>query len=89
MDVTAALDRAACGETVDVSGEVARAMAAARGWTLKDGRKTDGPAAIASGPLDIDDAIWGELDAFAVRTYVPESAQSRDRGAGAGAIDND
>ena len=34
----------------------------------------------------IDDSVWSGLDAFAKRTYVPESEESRTRGAGAGTL---
>ena len=39
--------------------------------------------------VEIDDHVWARLNAFAKRTYVPESEESRARGAGAGGIDND
>jgi hypothetical protein len=38
---------------------------------------------------DIDPALWARLAAFAQRTYVPASEQSRELGAGAGLDDND
>ena len=36
--------------------------------------------------VEVDDAIWARLDAFAKRTYVPESEESRARGAGSGTL---
>lgn len=39
--------------------------------------------------LEIDPALWARIGAFAQRTYVPASAQSRERGAGANLDDND
>jgi hypothetical protein len=39
--------------------------------------------------VSVDDAVWARLNGFAKRTYVPESDESRERGAGAGGIDND
>ncbi len=39
--------------------------------------------------LDIANHRWSVLEAFAARTYVPASAQSRASGAGAGLTDND
>lgn len=41
-----------------------------------------------NGP-EIDPALWSRIGAFAQRTYVPASAQSRERGAGANLDDND
>ncbi|MEO0357968.1 MAG: hypothetical protein AAF386_06680, partial [Pseudomonadota bacterium] len=37
----------------------------------------------------VRDETWDRLDAFAKRTYVPESDQARTSGAGAGLTDND
>lgn len=87
--LTQDLDRIACGEELDVSTPLAPAMAAARGWVLEDGRKSDLPVSACSGPLEVSDPVWATLDHFAHKTYVPESEASRARGAGAGAIDND
>lgn len=88
-ELTLALDQIACGGRADLSSPVAYAMAAARGWRLEDGRKEERPPPPETGPLDIPEALWAALDVFAQRTYVPETAESRARGAGAGAIDND
>ena len=65
----------------------------------------DGPVAVrfSSTPLDslpyslaargsrahAEAAVWRELEAFAERTYVPASEESRARGAGAGLLDQD
>lgn len=87
--LTQELDRIACGEVLEVSNPIARAMAQARGWVLEDSRKSDVPVSACSGPLEISDPVWAALDHFAQKTYVPESEASRARGAGAGAIDND
>lgn len=43
----------------------------------------------ALGRRVVEPAVWARLDALAQRTYVPESEQSRESGAGAGNIDND
>jgi hypothetical protein len=37
-----------------------------------------------SGGVAIDDALWSRLDALVTLTYVPESEDSRRRGAGRG-----
>jgi hypothetical protein len=42
-----------------------------------------------SAGAEADAELWQRLSHYAARTYVPENAQSRERGAGAGAIDND
>lgn len=42
-----------------------------------------------TGGVAVDDSVLARLDAFAARTYVPESEESRQKGAGAGNIDND
>ncbi len=41
--------------------------------------------------IAVDKALWAGLDRFAVKTYVPASAASRQKGAGAGEgnIDNE
>ena len=39
--------------------------------------------------VEIDDHLWARLEAFARRIYVPESEESRARGAGGDRIDND
>jgi hypothetical protein len=41
------------------------------------------------GSVTVHDAAWRRLEAFAARTYVPASDQSRLAGAGAGLSDND
>ena len=45
-------------------------------------------AAIQRG-VEVTEAIWAELQRLAAHTLVPESATSKQRGAGAGMIDND
>jgi hypothetical protein len=37
----------------------------------------------------VDGTVWSRLDAFARRTYVPASEESRQKGAGAGLLDTD
>tara|TARA_B100000378_G_scaffold70460_1_gene53544 strand:- start:194 stop:394 length:201 start_codon:yes stop_codon:yes gene_type:complete len=37
----------------------------------------------------VNEAIWTELKRLAAQTLVPESVESKQRGAGAGLIDND
>jgi hypothetical protein len=49
---------------------------------------TDAARASSAG-AEIDPEAWARLARLAHRTYVPASAVSRERGAGAGAIDND
>ena len=39
--------------------------------------------------IAVDPALWKRLSVFVGRTYVPASALSRSKGAGAGSIDND
>lgn len=61
-----------------VEGEIGAALSEARvGWGQ------------TAGALNLPEALWSRLTVLAVRTYVPETAQSRASGAGAGDIDND
>ena len=83
------LDAVACGVAMASNDPLAPALAAAQGWVLADGRKADGLPNKRAGALDIPDDVLHRLNALAARTYVPETAASRARGAGAGAIDND
>jgi hypothetical protein len=53
------------------------------------GPSGDRPLSEKLEPVEVDDALWQELQAFAARTYVPASEQSRLKGAGAGLRDND
>ena len=46
-----------------------------------------GPAAHLGG-VDVDDGPWRQLEALVLPTYVPESATSRQNGAGAGAAED-
>ena len=39
--------------------------------------------------VEIDDQLWARLEEFARRIYVPESEESRARGAGGDRIDDD
>ncbi len=41
------------------------------------------------GPVEVPDDIWDRLSAFAAKTLVQDSTQSRETGAGAGLTDND
>lgn len=41
------------------------------------------------GPFEVEDGLWAQLQSYAERTFVPESAASRLAGAGAGLTDND
>ena len=84
-----ALDEVECGGTLDEVMPLAVPLAAARGWSLTDGQKSEIAVDRQEGPLEISDTIWAALDMYAARTYVPESEASRARGAGAGQIDND
>jgi hypothetical protein len=34
----------------------------------------------------VDDGLWSRLDALVIRTYVPETEESRARGAGSGEL---
>jgi len=43
----------------------------------------------ATSGVAIDEAVWARAKALAALSYVPASAESRERGAGAGRIDND
>jgi hypothetical protein len=43
----------------------------------------------AAGHIDVPDQVWGFLNLLAAKTYVPETAASRAKGAGAGLTDND
>ncbi len=47
------------------------------------------PLVPRAGAVAVPSATWQALDALAHRTYVPASDESRARGAGAGALDND
>jgi len=89
LELTNDLDQVAGGAMELGNHPLGPAMAAARGWSLKGGRKTKDRPEKQTGPLDVPDATLAVLEGFAARTYVPETATSRARGAGAGAIDND
>ncbi len=89
LDLTDALDDIACGGSGQADDPLAHALAATRGWVLQNGRKCNGQPEKRVGPMDVPDHILTELEGFAARTYVPETAASRARGAGAGSIDND
>ena len=39
--------------------------------------------------IDVNDAVWQQMQVHAQNSYVPENELSRSRGAGAGNIDND
>jgi hypothetical protein len=39
--------------------------------------------------IDVNDAVWQQMQEHAQNSYVPENELSRSRGAGAGNIDND
>lgn len=53
-------------------------------------REPSGPVcSLVDGSATIDDDAWRVLEAFAQRTYVPESEESRLRGAGSGESDAD
>ena len=86
-DMVLRLDAAQTGAAITGSGAL-EAFAAARGWGMTQGFLSD-TAPVPSGPLEVADALWAQLEAFAARTNVPESDASRARGAGAGDIDND
>ncbi|MBV8564201.1 MAG: DUF3726 domain-containing protein [Methylobacteriaceae bacterium] len=59
-------------------------------WCVRSPGHIPTPAAHSSntGP-NIDPDVWNRLSRLARRTYVPASTLSHERGAGAGAIDND
>jgi hypothetical protein len=47
------------------------------------------PIAALSNGISVNAAAWANLEAWAARTYVAASVQSRIAGAGAGLLDND
>ena len=80
-DLTAtvnALDARNLGAEPELSGPLWQALMACQAQ-----------AAPPTETLEIGDAQWQALTGYAARTYVPETDQSRLRGAGAGDIDND
>ncbi len=89
LDLTDALDDIACGGSRQADDPLAHALAATRGWVLQNGRKCEGRPEKQVGPIDVPDHILTKLEELAAQTYVPETAASRARGAGAGSIDND
>ncbi len=88
-DLTLALDSAEYGGRPAPDFRPAIAFAAARAWRPDGSAKQATQLKPLDGSIDVAVSLWDRLDAFAVRTYVPESAASRARGAGAGKIDND
>ena len=80
-----AVDWVDCGQFKELSHPVAVAFAAARGWCLIDGKKVILDDVAYAGPIELTDDIWGRLEFFSRKTYVPESAVSRMQGAGGGA----
>jgi len=93
IGIASALDAVECGAGPMPDTIPAAAFAAARGWRSRPPgwpgwRGVDPPTPLA-GPVEVADALWDRLETFAARTYVPETADSRVRGAGAGEIDND
>ena len=79
VDLVGALDLRAMGggDRYEAKGAVWRALCACQ----------DGTATVA---LDeMPEVPWERLAQYSARTYVPETALSRARGAGAGSIDND
>lgn len=73
-----AMDVRALGGEPDISGPLWQALVACQ----------DQLAPPPEAP-EISDAQWQALAGYAAHTYVPETDQSRLRGAGAGDIDND
>ena len=75
------------------AGPLATALAAARGMGVAavghELQVQHAPPSPSAGPLFVGRASWEKLEGFAANTYVPASEGSRDRGAGAGEIDND
>lgn len=94
--VCEAVDDLACGGRPDIGvtdPAVLVPLAAGRGLTVRAGKKRwkvlPGAPQPEKAPLKIPGTVWAALGRLAKQTYVPESAASRARGAGAGAIDND
>lgn len=67
---------------------------------LPDAQRADGPLSVVridtrlaatpfATPRPVPASVWQTLNRFAARTYVPATAASRDKGAGAAASDND
>jgi hypothetical protein len=76
--MTAWLDLCAAGLDVQLKTDV--------GSALQDAMQS---AQSPVGPFEVKDAVWSVLVTYAERTFVPESAESRLAGAGAGLTDND
>ncbi len=98
--VIEAIDKALCeGQSEIADSRAARALVASAGWCaqrvviLKGGQVTAGAPAQIAKPIPrrkmVDDGLWDQLQTFAARTYVPATAASREKGAGAGLTDND
>lgn len=76
--------RALCAMVSDL--DHGRAVPGPIGAALTQAR---GAVAEPVAALDLDPPLWAQLTGLGARTYVPETAQSRQSGAGAGDIDND
>ncbi len=83
---------------LDAKGEIADLAAEAGALARSPVTVTIGPAAappgfgaigVTRGGVAVDDGLWTRLDALVVLTYVPESEESRRRGAGAVALEED
>lgn len=81
------------GGAIIVSGEgVGGGTIPVPGDNIRLTRLKDAPASRSTrqtGGCDVADQDWSAITALAARLLVPESAASRQAGAGAGAIDND
>ena len=59
------------------------------GWTLSYQAGAVAAASPLCHPTDIELAVWRALEKWAYLTYVPATEASRQKGAGAGLVDND
>ena len=81
-------DGAALGVTADGASAQGSLLASEALVTVEPGR-LDGQRLVAPvAGWSVDPAAWARLEAFAHRTYAPDTEASRLRGAGAGLIDD-
>jgi len=93
MDVSAdsPVSLSITSDNVSIEGEVLAGLDEVRAITLSMVAQEPLASAcpLVDGSVTIDDDAWRVLDGFAQRTYVPESDESRARGAGSGENDAD
>ena len=79
---------AALGVTADGASAQGSLLATEALVTVEPGRLDGARLAAPAAGWSVDPAAWARLEAFAHRTYAPDTEASRLRGAGAGLIDD-